>query len=99
MTAKKPQGCLATVTFGKHNWRLLLPFIHNMKSLAQNSVDYKTVTGAGYVVQSLVRSLSFTREEIERLEKQSEQLYFSVKEQDSLLATIPGIRLQTAIAL
>ena len=90
---------LAAVRYGKHNWTLPMPFIQNMKALAQNSVGYKTGTGAGYVVQSLVRSLSLAREEIERLETQSQHLYFSVKEQDSLLATIPGIRLQTAIAL
>jgi transposase len=90
---------LTAVTYGKNNWTLPMPFINKMKSLAQDSVGYKTGTGAGYVVQSLVRSLSFTREEVEFLEKQSQQLYFSVKEQDSLLATIPGVRLQTAIVL
>jgi transposase len=90
---------LAEVKYGKNNWTLPAPFIHNMKALAQNSIAYKTGRGAGYVVQSLIRSLSFTREEIERLENQSEQLYFSVKEQHSLLETIPGIRQQTAIAL
>lgn len=90
---------LAAITYGKKNWSLPAPFIARMRSLAQNSIAYKTGAGAGYVVQSLVRSISCARAEIEWLEKQSKQLYHSVKEQDSLLATIPGIRLETAVAL
>jgi len=90
---------MAAIKYGKKSWSLPRPFIEKMKSLAQNSIGYKTGEGAGYVVQSLLRSLSHFRQEIDCLQKQSGQLYHIVKEQDSLLATIPGISLETAIAL
>jgi len=67
--------------------------------LAQNSIAYKTGPGAGLVVQALVDQFLQQQQMVTTLKTHLTQLYQDVKEQPSLLATIPGIGLETAIAL
>ena len=90
---------LRDIRYGKNNWRLPRPFIENIKALAANSVAYKTGDGAGYVVQSLARTISHFQQEIVCLKRQLSELYQCSTETGSLLATIPGISPETAIVL
>jgi hypothetical protein len=90
---------LASLRYGDNNWTLSTPFIEKAKSLSQQSIAYKTGLGAGYAVQSLVRCIRQFQREIEWLQSQSVALYQTVTDQESLLATIPGITRETAIVL
>lgn len=90
---------LAAIRYGNHNWALSAPFIENMRALCQKSVAYKTGLGAGYAVQSLVRCIGQFQREIDWLQSHFVQLYQHVTDQESLLATIPGISRETAILL
>lgn len=90
---------LKQVTYGKKDYALPTPFIEKLKTLTEHSIAYKTGVGAGYVVQSLVRQIIDINQEIERLNQQIVQLYQHVKEHESILTTIPGIRRGTAIVL
>jgi transposase len=90
---------LRTLRYGKKHWRLSRPFIIKMQTLAQNSVAYKAGPGAGLVVQALVELLGHQREMVAKLKAHTVQLYQRVNERPSLLATIPGISPETAIAL
>jgi transposase len=90
---------LAKIRYGKNNWALSAPFIEKVKALSQHSIAYKTGLGAGYAVQSLVRCIWQFQREIQWLKSQSVQLYQTVSDKESLLATIPGISHETAILL
>jgi len=90
---------LATIRYGNNNWALSAPFIEKVKALSQHSIAYKTGLGAGYAVQSLVRGLRQFQREIDWLKSQLVKLYQRVTDQESLLATIPGISRETAILL
>ena len=90
---------LAAIRYGKNNWALSAPFIEKVKELSQQSIAYKTGLGAGYAVQSLVRCIWQFQREIEWLKSQLVKLYQSFTDQESLLATIPGISRETAILL
>ena len=94
-----PPHELSDIRYGKKQWLLPDAFIKKMKSTAQDSIAHKTDLGAGYVVQSLIRRLYQSQQEVENLKLQLVELYQSVKELDSLLATIPGITKETAIVL
>ena len=90
---------LAAIRYGNNNWALPAPFIDKVKSLSQHSIAYKMGLGAGYAVQSLVRCIGQFQQEIQWLKNQSVKLYQTVSDQQSLLATIPGISVETAILL
>lgn len=90
---------LRQLRYGKKRWRLSGPFITKMQALAQNSIAHKTGPGAGLVVQTLVEQLLHQQQLVSELKACLLQLYQNVKEQPSLLATIPGIGQETAIAL
>lgn len=90
---------LATIRYGKNNWALSASFIDRIKSLSKHSIAYKTGLGAGLVVQSLVRCIWQFQREIEWLKTQAVGLYQTVNDNESLLATIPGISHETAISL
>jgi transposase len=90
---------LATIRYGKNNWALSAPFIEKVKSLSQHSIAYKTGLGAGYAVQSLVRCIWQFQREIQWLKNQSVKLYQTFTDNESLLATIPGISRESAILL
>jgi len=90
---------LRTLRYGKKCWRLSVPFITKMRALATDSIAYKTGPGAGLVVQALVNQIFHQRQMVTTLKAHTIQLYQGVKEQPSLLATIPGISPETAIAL
>jgi transposase len=90
---------LRQLRYGKKRWRLSSPFITKMQALTQNSIAHKTGPGAGLVVQALVDQFLQQQQMVTRLKAHLAQLYQSVKEQPSLLATIPGIGQETAIAL
>jgi transposase len=97
--AKASVEQLRAVRYGQKQWRLPLAFVQAMKALAENSIAHKTGVGSGYVVQSLVRKIVEHQQETQRLKQQMVELYQQVKEQDSLLTTIPGISKETAIVL
>jgi transposase len=108
LLAKYPTACdirnasvseLADIRYGKYQWRLSETFIKNIKSLTRNSIAYKQGLGSGFVVQSLVRRLYQSQTEVRYLKERLVKLYQSVKEQKSVLASIPGITKETAIAL
>ena len=88
---------LASIRYGNNNWALSAPFIEKVKALSQQSIAYKTGLGAGYAVQSLVRCIWQFQREIQWLKNQLVTLYQYVSDQESLLATIPGISGETAI--
>jgi len=90
---------LRSLRYGKKHWRLSVPFITKMQTLATDSIAHKTGPGAGLVVQALVDQIFHQRQMVTALQAHITQLYQRVKEQPSLLATIPGISEQTAIAL
>ena len=73
---------LQSIRYGRQQWRLPEKFVKKMKSLAQNSIAYKQDSGAGFVVESLVRLLQQAQLEIQRLKGEIMQLYQIVKEQD-----------------
>jgi transposase len=99
MISNSSDSDLRGIRYGKNNWRLPQPFIENIQALAANSVAYKTGDGAGYVVQSLTRTISQFQQEIDCLKRQLSELYQQTTETGSLLATIPGISPETAIVL
>lgn len=90
---------LCTVRYGKRRWLLSFDWAKKMQDLAKNSIAHKSGAGSGFVVQSLVRQICQYQREIQRLKKQMVELYAQVNEQDSLLATIPGISKEAAIVL
>jgi transposase len=90
---------LRNLRYGKKQWRLPGPFITKMQALAKGSIAHKSGPGAGLVVQALVEQIFHQRQMVATLKAHTVQLYQRVKEQPSLLATIPGISTETAIAL
>jgi len=90
---------LADIRYGKYQWRLPENFIKKIKTISQNSIAHKHGPGAGFVVQSLIQRLSQSQLEVQYLKQQLVELYHYVKEHESILATIPGITKETAIAL
>jgi len=90
---------LRRLRYGKKQWRLSNPFITKIQTLAQNSIAHKTGPGAGLVVQALVEQLRQQQQMVTTLKAHITALYQGVKEQPSLLTTIPGIGPETAIAL
>jgi transposase len=90
---------LKHIRYGKKNWPLPTTLIEKLKALTEHSIAYKTASGAGYVVQSLVRQILQQQQEVSQLKQQIVGLYQHVSGQDSILTTITGIRLETAIVL
>jgi transposase len=90
---------LRKLRYGKKRWSLSQPFIAQIQALAQNSIAHKTGPGAGLVVQALVEQFVQQQQMVTTLKAHITKLYQGVKEQPSLLATIPGIGPETAIAL
>jgi len=90
---------LTNVGYGKKNWALPASFVEKLKTLTEHSIAYKTGLGAGYVVQSLARQIKLQQQEINQLKQQTVQLYQHINDQESILATIPGISHETAIVL
>jgi len=90
---------LKQIRWGKKNWSLPTSFIEKLKSLTDQSIAYKTASGAGYVVQSLVRQIAHQQQEVSQLQQQMSSLYQQFSDQDSILTSIAGIRHQTAIVL
>ena len=90
---------LRKLRYGKRQWHLSRPFITQIQALAKNSIAHKTGPGAGLVVQTLVNQFLQQQQMMTTLKAHITQLYQGVKEQPSILATIPGIGPETAIAL
>jgi len=90
---------LALIGYGPKNRALSRPFIEKMKTLARGSIAYKKGPGSGYVVQSVVRSIVHFQHEINKLKKQAVDIYQTMKNTDSLLATIPGVSKETGLLL
>ena len=97
--AKASPAELRKLRYGKRRWQLSRPFITKVQALAQNSIAHKTGPGAGLVVQALVEQFVQQHQMVTTLQAHLTELYQGVKERPSLLATIPGIGPETAIAL
>lgn len=98
--AKASPRELQQLRYGKKRCSLSRPFLAKVQALAQNSIAHKTGPGAGLVVQALVHQLLQQHEAITTLKAHLTRLYHQeVKDQPSLLTTIPGIGPETAIAL
>lgn len=97
--AKASPEELRKLRYGKRRWQLSRPFITKVQALAQNSIAHKTGPGAGLVVQALVDQFVQQHQMVTTLQAHLTELYQGVKERPSLLATIPGIGPETAIAL
>jgi transposase len=90
---------LGQVHYGSKHWSLPITFVSHIKQLAQDSIAHKTGPGAGLVVQSLVNNIFHFQQQIQFLKEQLIQLYDQIKDNDSLLTSIPGISKETAIVL
>jgi transposase len=90
---------LGKVRFGVRNFRIPSKLVKKVKGLCKNSIAYKTGPGSGWVVQSLVRRITQLLDEKELLQKQIADIYNDFKEQQSVLTSIKGISINTAIAL
>jgi transposase len=90
---------LGEVRFGIRNFRIPTRLVKKVKELCKNSIAYKTGPGSGWVVQSLVRRITQLLQEKELLQKQIADMYNDFKEQQSVLTSIKGISINTAIAL
>jgi transposase len=90
---------LRTIRYGAMQWRVDARIIDKIKMAIEHSIAYKKGKGADIVVKSLIRQIQNDHLEIEQLRSEMNQLYAFVKEQKSLLTTIPGIGLDTAIVL
>lgn len=97
--AKASRDELRNVRYGKRQWRLPETFVDKIKELTVESIAHKKGAGAGLIVQSLVKSLRQCQDEIESGKDQIRQLYRQLNPNDSLLATITGVGLETAIAI
>ena len=98
LAAASPEA-LRKIRYGKKQWPLPIAFIERMQRLAHRSIAHKKGAGAGLVVQSLVRSLLQCQSESRLLKEQIKELYAGLSSEQSLLATIPGIGLDTAIVM
>ena len=90
---------LGEVRFGIRNFRIPTRLVKKVKELCKNSIAYKTGPGSGWVVQSLVRRITQLLQEKELLQKQIADMYNDFKEQQSVLTSIKGISINTAIVL
>ena len=90
---------LGEVRFGIRNFRIPTRLVKKVKELCKNSIAYKIGPGSGWVVQSLVRRITQLLQEKELLQKQIADMYNDFKEQQSVLTSIKGISINTAIVL
>ncbi len=97
--AKASTERLRNIRYGKNQCRLPSAFVERMQTLARHSIAHKKGPGAGLVVQSLVRTIFQYQHEIQLLKKQIKNLYEMLAPDQSRLATIPYIGLDTAIVL
>ena len=97
--ADASQDELRQIRYGKKQWRLSLPLINKMKTLAQNSIAHQTSSEAGLIVQALVQRIQDDQKAIDSLRANIKEMYNTVKEQKSLLTNIKGISQETAIIL
>jgi transposase len=91
---------LQQLRYGQQQRRISAPFFRKLQALAQHSIGFKSGPGAGFVVQSLIRSISHCHSEIELITAQINQLYQSDgSENAALLASIKGVTKEQAIIL
>ncbi|MDW7681219.1 MAG: transposase [bacterium] len=91
---------LAKIRYGEKQWRLRQSFLIKLKQLAADSVAYKSGAGAGFVVQSLIRTILQFQTEILFLNQQIKQLYEKYSSANAdIISSIKGITKQTAIIL
>jgi transposase len=88
------------IRYGQNQWRIPESFILKVRQLAANSIAYKSGAGAGWVVQSLIRSIGHYQMEIEFLKEQIKQLYETAQSANAdILTSIGGITKESAIIL
>lgn len=98
--AKTPMEELVKIRYGEKLWRIPESLLLKLKQLADPSVAFKSGVGAGFVVQSLIRTILQYQAEIKFLKEQIAQLYqiYSSDNAD-ILASIKGVTRETAIIL
>jgi hypothetical protein len=88
------------IRYGQNQWRIPESFILKVKQLATNSIGYKSEFGAGWVVQSLIRTIHHYQMEIEFLKEQIKQRYQTAQSRNAdILTTIGGVTKESAIIL
>ena len=88
------------IRYGEKQWRIPEASLLKVTQLAQNSIGYKSGLGAGWVVQSLVRTIHHYQTEIEFLKEQIVQLYETVQSNNAdILTTISGVTKESAIIM
>ena len=88
------------IRYGEKQWRIPESVVLKLKQLAQNSIAYKSGLGAGWVVQSLIRSIYHYQTEVVFLKEQIKQLYENAQSPNAdILATIKGVTKESAIIL
>lgn len=95
-----PMDELVKIRYGENQWRIPEPFLIKLKQLVDQSIAFKSGVGAGFVVQSLIRTILQYQTEIKFLKEQITQLYqiYSSDNAD-ILASIKGVTKETAIIL
>lgn len=88
------------IHYGDQQWRLPKAFPLKLKELAADSIAHKSGFGAGFVVQSLLRTIYHYQMEIQNLKEQIKQLYENYdSDKVDLLTSIKGVTKETAIVL
>lgn len=88
------------IRYSEKQWRIPEPFLLKLKQLAQNSIGFKSGMGAGWVVQSLIRTILHFQDEVEFLKEQINQLYETAQSNNAdILSTIKGVTKESAIIL
>jgi len=90
---------LAQIRYGPKARALSKSFINNIKTKAHNSIAYKIGHGSGCVLQSLVKSISDNKNQITKLQNDTQSLFNSLTGHESILSSIPGISREMAIML
>jgi len=90
---------LRSVRYAESHRPLPQSFVTRMKELCEHSIAHKKGLGAGLVVQALLKRLEQDRQTITELKRHLPELYAQVKEHPSVLTSIKGITVETAILL
>jgi transposase len=91
---------LQQIRYGKNQWRMPTSFLLKLKRLTQDSIGYKSGMGAGWVVQSLIRTLHHYHAEIEFLTEQMTHLYENAQSPNAdILSSLKGVTKESAIIL
>lgn len=85
---------IASIRFGKRNWKVGDAFAREIKAMAKRSAASRTGPGIGFVLVSVAANVLRIRGEMEALEEKIAELYSECP--DTPLTTIPGVALLSA---